>query len=221
MNRVQKLLAGATVLAPVYAHAELEVTDSEGRSLDQAIVEIYWPSRATAEGPRSDDARHEMVQRNATFEPHLMAIDVGDRVAFPNRDTTRHQVYSFSPAKTFNLDLYLRDTPPPVEFESPGVVVLGCNIHDHMQGFVVVSDAPFYATTDDRGRVDTSAVPDGEHRLRIWHPQLEQTHQQWWEGRFETGQPQSIALRLEAIPPEPGAPSALQQRFRQATGQAR
>lgn len=220
MNRVQKLLAMATVMAPVYAHADLEVTDSEGRPLEEAVVEIYWSSQSAAEGVRDeDDVQHRMVQRDAAFEPHVMAITAGDRVAFLNRDTTRHQIYSFSPAKTFGPDLHQQRRPSSVEFDTPGVVVLGCNIHDRMQAFIVVSDAPFYAMTDDRGRVDTDDIPAGEHRLRVWHPQLEQTHQQWWEGRFEVGRSQRVTLRLEATPPDSEGPSALQQRFRQATGQ--
>lgn len=220
MTRVQTLWTVAAVLLPVYAYADLEVTDAEGRPLEEAVVEIYWPNEDSGARARHEQSvLHEIMQRDAAFEPQVVAIATGDYIVFPNRDTARHQVFSFSPAKTFSLDLYLQETPPPVEFDTPGVVVLGCNIHDRMQAFAVVSEAPFYAMTDENGRVDTGVVPAGNHRLRVWHPHLEPTHQQWWEGRFEGGHEKRVVLSLAAIPSEPEPPSALQQRFRQAAGQ--
>lgn len=178
--------------------------------LARAVVEIDLPEGRRA---AARDAHYEIVQRDASFNPQVSVIPVGTLVSFPNRDITRHQVFSFSPPKVFSLDLYLKETPPPVMFDAPGVEVLGCNIHDQMQGFIVISDAPFFATTDADGRIDLTALPPGRYPMRIWHPHLEDTHQQWWEGEIDTRSNTRVALTLEAASPPPAEPSLLQQRF--------
>ncbi|MGJ7459032.1 carboxypeptidase regulatory-like domain-containing protein [Halomonas sp. MA07-2] len=201
------LLVGA---APAWA-ASLQVVDArDGSPLVDAVVEVNHP------GPSRPDTENDIIQRDATFIPHVSLVPRESRVSFPNRDTTRHHVFSFSPAKTFELELYLQETPPPVSFDRAGVVVLGCNIHDHMRAFIVVSDAPTMAMTDADGHVSLADLPPGTHTLRIWHPHLEDTHLAWWEGTITAGEPYSVALELRATPPAPPEPSALQQRFRQA-----
>ncbi|MFC0339080.1 hypothetical protein [Kushneria avicenniae] len=178
--------------------------------LEQAVIEISLP-----EGRRDavSDEHYEIVQRDARFNPQVSVIPVGTLVSFPNLDITRHQVFSFSPPRVFSLDLYLKETPPPMRFETPGVEVLGCNIHDRMQGFIVISDASFSAMTDASGRVDLTSLPSGRYPMRIWHPRLEDTHQQWWEGEIDTRSNTRLALTLEATPPPSAEPSLLQQRF--------
>ncbi len=93
-------------------------------------------------------------------------------MAFPNRDTVRHQVYSFSPAHPFELKLYSRDETRTVRFERVGVIALGCNIHDSMVGFIKVVDTPFAAKTDAQGRAALHGLPAGPGTLSIWHPYL-------------------------------------------------
>jgi hypothetical protein len=93
-------------------------------------------------------------------------------VSFPNKDNIRHQVYSFSPAKKFELPLYSGTTAPPVLFDKPGVVILGCNIHDWMIGYIYVSATPFFAKTGPDGRVDIRNIPAGDYLVRVWHPRL-------------------------------------------------
>lgn len=192
--------------------AQLLVTDaSSGAPLEDAVVEVLHPGTSPAAGEAS-----QVMQRDAAFIPQVSVVAVGSRVSFPNRDTTRHHVFSFSPAKVFDLELYLQETPPPVIFDQAGVVVLGCNIHDHMQAFIVVSDAPGIAMTGVDGRVTLSDLPQGRHPLRVWHPRLEDTHQQWWEATIGQGETRTLALELEASLPVRAEPSALQERFRQA-----
>jgi hypothetical protein len=92
-------------------------------------------------------------------------------VKFPNSDQIRHQVYSFSPAKTFSLKLYAGSPATGIVFDKPGLVVLGCNIHDKMLAFVAVVDSPYFAKIDGTGSA-TLNLPRGRYHLRVWHPQL-------------------------------------------------
>jgi hypothetical protein len=97
---------------------------------------------------------------------------VGAEVAFPNRDTVRHHVYSFSPAKRFELKLYAKGEAPRVKFDKAGVVAVGCNIHDSMVAFIKVVDTPYAAKTDEHGVAVLHGAPAGGATLRIWHPYL-------------------------------------------------
>ena len=110
-----------------------------------------------------------MDQINRAFEPDLLVIPVHSTVSFPNSDTVSHQIYSFSPAKRFQLPLYHGKPYPPTQFEQPGVVTLGCNIHDEMLAYVVVTDAPFFGRTAANGSWSVE-VPNGGYRVSIWHP---------------------------------------------------
>jgi hypothetical protein len=105
-----------------------------------------------------------------TFDPFVLIVPVGAEVAFPNQDTVRHHVYSFSPAKTFELKLYGQDETRTVRMDKAGVVALGCNIHDQMSAFVVVVDTPFAAKTDATGQVTLRNMPGDAARLQVWHP---------------------------------------------------
>lgn len=112
----------------------------------------------------------EMGQAGKAFVPQVLVVPVGTPVNFPNRDTVRHHVYSFSPIKKFELKLYIGTPAQPVVFDQPGVAVLGCNIHDQMVGWVVVVETPWYAMTAADGQVSLEDVPPGSYRLRVWHP---------------------------------------------------
>jgi hypothetical protein len=106
-----------------------------------------------------------------------LILPAGSSVEFPNQDNTQHHVYSFSPAKTFNLELYADKPEAPVVFDQPGIVELGCNIHDHMQAFIVVADSRAIGQTNEQGEV-TIALDFGDTQvpgslsLNIWHPRL-------------------------------------------------
>jgi plastocyanin len=111
-------------------------------------------------------------QVDKQFVPYVKPVFVGSKVRFPNSDNIRHQVYSFSSAKKFELPLYAGSTAPPVVFDKPGVVVLGCNIHDWMVGYIYVSDTPFFAKTAAAGTATLSDLPPGEYTVRVWHPSM-------------------------------------------------
>ena len=99
-------------------------------------------------------------------------MHTGTSVNFPNRDQIRHHVYSFSPAKTFEIPLYAGMPEKLIDFDRPGEVVLGCNIHDWMKAYVFVVDTPYFAVTDGAGEAEL-ALPVGDYRVEVWHPQLD------------------------------------------------
>jgi plastocyanin len=111
-----------------------------------------------------------MDQRDLQFSPQVLVVQTGTAVNFPNSDQVRHQVYSFSPAKTFQLSLYAGKAYPPVIFDKPGLVTLGCNIHDDMLGYIYVTDSPWFGRTDASGALQLTDLPAGEYRIHLWHP---------------------------------------------------
>jgi hypothetical protein len=112
-----------------------------------------------------------MDQLNRAFAPDLLVIPVDSAVAFPNSDSVSHQIYSFSPAKRFQLPLYRGKPYPPVVFDQPGVVTMGCNIHDEMLAYIVITDAAFFGRTSAAGSWSAD-IPGGGYRISIWHPRI-------------------------------------------------
>ena len=110
--------------------------------------------------------------KDIQFHPFVLVVPTGSQVAFPNLDPVRHQVYSFSAAKRFELKLYAKEQNRSVQFDKPGVVALGCNIHDQMTAFIDVVDTPWAAKTDAQGNVVLNGVPAGTVTVAIWHPYL-------------------------------------------------
>jgi plastocyanin len=168
--RLACLLAGLSLAAAAGA-AELRATvrDAEGRPVRDAVV-VAVP---LAPQPGEAGARVEEVEQiDLEFVPGVKAIQVGTAVSFPNRDKVRHHVYSFSPAKRFELPLYLGRPAQPVRFDTPGVVTIGCNIHDWMVGHIYVADSPFFAKTAEDGEAFIGALPAGRYAVRVWHPRL-------------------------------------------------
>ena len=109
-------------------------------------------------------------QRDREFIPYVTIVQTGTLVEFPNHDSFKHHVYSFSPAKTFEIKLYAGKPVLPVLFDKPGEVAVGCNIHDWMEAYVLVVDSPYFAKTGGDGRAVVRNVPNGRYRLRVWHP---------------------------------------------------
>ncbi|WP_246264601.1 hypothetical protein [Aromatoleum toluvorans] len=146
------------------------VRDRDGKPVADAVV-VAVPAAGTASASHPGVAEED--QRNKEFVPHVLPVQAGTRVSFPNNDNIRHHVYSFSPAKTFELPLYSGTPASPVLFDKPGVIVLGCNIHDWMVGYIYVSESPHFAKTGADGKATLGGLPGGDYTLRVWHPQLE------------------------------------------------
>ena len=151
------------------ATVQVAVQTPSGQPVAQAVVYLESPQAQRQVKPAP---RLEMAQEHKRFIPEVLVVPVGSEVYFPNRDTVRHHVYSFSAPKKFELKLYSGTPADPVRFEQAGVVVLGCNIHDQMVGWIVVLDTPYYAQTNRNGQVQLDNVPAGAYRLRVWHPHL-------------------------------------------------
>jgi plastocyanin len=131
-------------------------------------------------------------QYDREFLPYLTVVQTGTVVEFPNLDPIMHHVYSFSPAKVFEIKLYARKPVPPVVFDTPGVVVLGCNIHDWMEAYLLVVNTPYFAKTASNGRAAIT-VSAGYYRLRVWHPRQKMALA---EKNVEIGNNNKLALHL-------------------------
>jgi plastocyanin len=160
----------ALVCAPLgAAPLEVRVNDAAGKPLAGAVV--FLESREAREAVRPLHGV-EVAQVGKNFVPPVAVVPVGSAVSFPNRDTVRHHVYSFSPTKKFEIKLYVGTPANPVVFDQPGIAVLGCNIHDNMVAWIVVVGTPWYGQTAADGRWTAPNVPPGTYRLRTWHAGL-------------------------------------------------
>ena len=145
------------------ATVTVQVRDTTGRALADAVVVLDSLEHVSA--ATHDSAQIDQV--NQQFVPHVTVIRTGTSMAFPNSDRVRHQVYSFSPANTFALKLYAGSPKTLVPFDKPGLVTMGCNIHDAMVAFVAVVDSPYFGKTGNLGALELK-VPAGRYRLRVW-----------------------------------------------------
>ena len=163
-------LALAGVATPLAAaNLSVRVLDSAGHPVRDAVVTLY--PAAGARAPHAS-GRYLISQQNLQFHPFLTIVPVGADVSFPNFDPTKHHVYSFSAAKRFELKLFARDQSRTVHFDKPGVVALGCNIHDQMSAFIVVTDSAWTARTNAQGMAAFGDAPNAGARLTVWHPYL-------------------------------------------------
>ncbi len=144
------------------------VSDQNGKPVKDAVVYALPVSGQ----PPSRRAQGEVVQRNKQFMPYVSAIQAGSLVQFPNKDTVKHHVYSFSPAKKFELPLYAGTPPEPIAFDTPGVVTLGCNIHDWMIAYILVVPTPWFRVTDSNGAAQLRDLPAGSYDVEVWQPRL-------------------------------------------------
>lgn len=156
-------------LAATAATAQIEVETEAGKPLAGAVVFLESREARAAAKPAQGV---EIAQVARQFSPQVTVVPIGTSVQFPNRDTVRHHVYSFSPTKNFELKLYAGKDANPVLFDKPGIAVLGCNIHDNMAAWVVVVETPYYGQSGANGRATLDNVPAGNYRLRVWHAGL-------------------------------------------------
>lgn len=111
----------------------------------------------------------QIAQTHKSFEPHLLVIQVGTPVQFPNKDPFLHNVFSLFDGKRFDLGFYEAGSSKTVHFDRPGVSFLFCNIHPEMSAAVVAVDTPYFASSDRAGRVSIPNVPEGRYQLNAWY----------------------------------------------------
>jgi plastocyanin len=161
------------------ATLEVSVVDERGRPIENVAIYATGAQAVGEHGATgaalaavADERTAVMDQQGLRFAPHVLVVQSGTEVAFPNSDTVSHHVYSFSEAKTFELPLYKGDVYEPVVFDRPGIVVVGCNIHDGMLGYVVVVDTPHFAVTNEHGVALVDGLPPGEYTIAAWTPRV-------------------------------------------------
>jgi plastocyanin len=159
------LLAAFCAQPVLAAMVTVDVTTRPAAAAADTVI-VFDPLDATP-APGHETAIIDQV--NKTFVPRVSVVRTGTAITFPNSDNIRHQVYSFSNAKTFTLKLYARAPRTAVVFDQTGLVILGCNIHDSMVAYVGVVDSPYFAKLTDSGTA-TLNLPAGRYRLRAWHP---------------------------------------------------
>lgn len=171
MRALRFLLAPLVLASPAVAgDLAVQVRTASGVGVPNAVVTLYPGGRPSPLGARA--GAYQIAQRDLQFAPFVLVVPVGASVSFPNFDDVRHHVYSFSPVRRFELRLYAREHERSVRFDRPGIVPLGCNIHDNMIAFIHVADTAFAARTDNAGRASFTAVPGGPVVVRVWHPYL-------------------------------------------------
>ena len=160
-------LALALPRAAGAASVEAQVRDAQGKPVADAVV--YAMPAAGAVDARNKTVAIEQLERE--FVPYVTVLQTGTTATFPNRDPIQHHVYSFSQAKRFEIKLYSGMPPGSVLFDKPGLVTLGCNIHDWMIGYLLVVSTPYFAKTDAGGVARLRDVPGGSYEFHAWHPQ--------------------------------------------------
>ena len=167
-----RLLAASAIAAiasPVTAgDLTVSVKDSNGSPLEHAVVQLF-PKFALS-SPLAEMPNAEMRQQNTLFEPFVLPVRVGTSVSFPNLDEARHHVYSFSSAKPFELRLYGKDVSNSIIFDNAGIVALGCNIHDNMLAYILVTESPIYLKTNVSGDAVFQGLENGSYDVSVWHP---------------------------------------------------
>lgn len=187
----------------------VSVSDRDGVELQDVVITVDPVEVDTL--PEAKEPGNVLIdQRRRKFRPWVVGIRTGATVTFDNHDDITHHVYSFSQPKQFSFRLQAGVAHDPIRFDRPGTVVIGCNIHDWMVGFIVITQSPFISVSDEQGRVNVGGVAPGEWRVSAWHPGLEAGEQgpeqivsvtagvrQSVELRFET----ELALRKPPDPP--------------------
>ncbi len=152
---------------PVHAGSfEAFITTLSGAPAEDAVV-VIEPLNASV---KKRAGKATITQQDREFTPYVTIVQTGASIDFPNRDPIKHHLYSFSPAKPFEIKLYLGKPSQPIVFDKPGEVAMGCNIHDWMEAYIMVVDSPFFAKTNSQGQAHIANIPEGNYRLKIWHP---------------------------------------------------
>ena len=170
-NTLSSLLA-ATLLAistSTFAEVVIQISDQDGAPLENTTLVLTPMFDFEPIATNSINVN----QINEQFVPEVSVVQVGTDIFFPNQDDIRHHVYSFSPAKQFDIPLYSGTPAEPINFDQTGIVELGCNIHDQMRGYILVTDSPYFGISNESGEVSITLNQAGNYQLSLWHPEEE------------------------------------------------
>jgi plastocyanin len=186
----------------IAASVAIRVQQPDGKPLVGAVLTLDAESQSLPPAPPVSTV---VDQVDLAFVPDVVVVPVGSTILFPNSDAVSHQVYSFSDAHRFQLPLYRGKPYPPERFDQPGLVTLGCNIHDNMLAYVLVTAAPFFGRTDAQGQWSVGSLPDGTYRVRLWHPLLNESgHSLERVVRIDGAERTELSIRLaHALRPAP------------------
>lgn len=157
-------------LSAVASGVQVVVKDNKGSPVPDAVVSLVALDNPPPVAPVPTPA--VIAQDGQEFDPFVTAITVGSSVSFPNHDKISHQVYSLSKTKPFNIPLYGKGVGQTLFFDKPGIVALGCNIHDWMSAYIVVLATPYFQKTPADGTAAFMTLPPGRYRLEVWHARL-------------------------------------------------
>ena len=184
MKQIILTLGFSFFSAAVSANMPLKVIDQFGEPVANAVIsyqintpaaistaDVQAATQLSTQLPNQSSIQTIAVmdQIDRKFQPHVLVVEQGQQVSFPNSDNIRHHVYSFSSPKAFEIKLYKGRSTEPVLFDNTGVVVLGCNIHDNMVGYIYVRGTETALLTDQQGRV---TLPDSPTEITVWHAGL-------------------------------------------------
>ena len=158
--------------AQVTGRVSVSVANGVTRANHDVSV-VFWltplAGRATPHPGAQDESPHaRLIQKNKTFDPHVLAVEVGSQVDFPNHDPFFHNVFSLFNGKRFDLGLYEAGSTRGVHFDRAGICYIFCNIHPQMSAVVVVIDTPYFAVSNDRGEIVIPHVPPGRYQAKFW-----------------------------------------------------
>jgi len=139
---------------------------------DRSVSVVYLQTAPRGAFEQTEPTRAVMDQRNETFVPHVLAITAGTTVEFPNSDRIYHNVFSLSKTRSFDLGRYATGRSKSIRFDRPGIVRVFCEIHSHMNAFILVFSHPFFAMTDSGGHYRIENVPPGSYNVIAWNEGL-------------------------------------------------
>lgn len=172
MYRVEISICLLMISASIQAASiSTTVLDTHDHPVEHAIISLI-PKDPSHLPAQKAPLKAKMDQWKKQYVPYDLAVQIGTKVNFPNKDQIKHHVYSFSAAKRFELKLYSGLNAKPVLFDKAGVVVLGCNVHDWMLGFIYVLETPYFTKTDKYGQAVIRNLPEDDYIISVWHPRM-------------------------------------------------
>ena len=192
-------LLTALALPSMAGTLTLQISDQAGHPLPDAVATLTADAPDSAPTKPAAPRDHVVDQRDETFLPLVELVSVGETVVFRNSDRTRHHVYTFSPLGPFDFVLKPNEASQPIRLQKPGIIPVGCNIHDFMINYLFVTDSRWAGKADGKGTVLLADVPPGIYTIRLWHPRLRPGTSAPPETVTVAGEQMSVPLRLAVM----------------------